>query len=60
VVKFKIHIQKSLEEYEVFVDEEASREHENLAAGENIPEAEHDQDQEPDLGTGGDEYVADE
>jgi kinetochore protein NDC80 len=40
VIKFKIHVQKSLEEYEAFVDEEVSREYENLAAGENSPEAE--------------------
>lgn len=40
VIKFKIHIQKSLEEYEAFVDEEVSREYENLAAGENSPESE--------------------
>jgi kinetochore protein NDC80 len=40
VIKFKIHIQKSLEEYEAFVDEEVSREYENLAAGENSPEPE--------------------
>ena len=42
VIKFKIHVQKSLEEYEAFVDEEVSREYENLAAGENGPDAEDD------------------
>jgi len=42
VIKFKIHVQKSLEEYEAFVDEEVSREYENLAAGENGPEDEED------------------
>ena len=60
MVKFKIHIQKSLEEYEVFVDEEVNREYESLAASENSPEAEQDQDQEPDLGAGSDEYAAEE
>lgn len=54
MIKFKIHIQKSLEEYEAFVDEEVSREYESLAAGENSPEAEQCQDQEPELGTGSD------
>lgn len=60
MIKFKIHIQKSLEEYETFVDEEVSREYESLAAGENGGEAEQDQDQELDLGPGADEYLADE
>lgn len=58
VIKFKIHIQKSLEEYEAFVDEEVSREYESLTAGENNLDAEQDQDQgrESDLGCGADEY----
>jgi len=60
VIKFKIHIQKSLEEYEAFVDEEVSREYESLAAGENSPEAEQDQDQEIALGAGADEDAAEE
>ena len=60
VIKFKIHIQKSLEEYEVFVDEEVSREYESLAGGENNREGEQDQDQELELGLGVDEYVAEE
>ena len=60
MIKFKIHIQKSLEEYEAFVDEEVSREYESLAAGENSPEAEQDQDQEIALGAGADEDAAEE
>lgn len=60
MIKFKIHIQKSLEEYEAFVDEEVSREYESLAAGENSPEAEQDQDQETALGAGADEDAAEE
>lgn len=60
MIKFKIHIQKSLEEYEAFVDEEVSREYESLAAGENSPEAEQYQDQEPDLAPGGDEDAVEE
>lgn len=58
VIKFKIHIQKSLEEYEVFVDEEVSREYESLADGENNPEGE--QEQELELGLGADGYAAEE
>ena len=62
MIKFKIHIQKSLEEYEAFVDEEVSREYESLAAGENSPEAEQDQDQDQEtaLGVGTDEDAVEE
>jgi kinetochore protein NDC80 len=34
VIHFKIHIQKKLEDYEMFVDEEVSREVANLERGE--------------------------
>ena len=37
VIKFKIHIQQKLEEYEAFVDEEVSKEFEALA-GDEIPQ----------------------
>jgi kinetochore protein NDC80 len=60
VIKFKIHIQKSLEEYEVFVDEELNRELENLETGENNPEGEQGQDQEPGLVPVADEHAVEE
>jgi hypothetical protein len=35
VIRFKIHVQKNLEEYEAFVDEEVNREYESLQAAED-------------------------
>lgn len=59
VIKFKIHVQKSLEEYEAFVDEEVSREYENLAAGENSPEPEDAEKGAEEEGAGGAEMGVD-
>jgi kinetochore protein NDC80 len=35
VIRFKIHVQKNLEEYEAFVDEEVNREYESLQQAED-------------------------
>lgn len=40
VIKFKVHIQKSLEDYEQFVAEEVERECENVELQEQEAEAE--------------------
>jgi kinetochore protein NDC80 len=46
VIRFKIHVQKNLEEYEAFVDEEVNREYESLQAAEDEENEEMVRDEE--------------
>lgn len=60
VIRFKVHVQKDLEEYEAFVADEVNREYESLQAAEDEEnevhnEAEVEAEAEAEAGDGSDD-----